>query len=226
MDSFLAAWRPRFIAYLEAHPHNDAAHDLHHFHRVWKRCRLLNREEGSIADERVLLAAAYFHDLISLPKNHPDRSRSSVLSAEAATRLLQEKFTDFPAGLIPEVAHAIEAHSFSAGIPPRTPEARILQDADRMEALGAIGIARCFYTAGRLGGQLFHPGDLHGTHRPLDDTAYALDHFPLKLLRLPGQMQTAAGRRMAASEAAFLELFLRKLEEEAMDGGGEDGIGN
>jgi uncharacterized protein len=120
----------------------------------------------------------------------------------------------FPQDKIPAVRHAIEAHSFSAGIPPVTYEARVLQDADRMEALGAIGIARTFYTAGFLHSRMFHEDDPLGLERPLDDRLYALDHFEVKLLRLPETMQTAAGREMARQRAALLAAFRAQLVSE------------
>jgi uncharacterized protein len=109
------------------------------------------------------------------------------------------------------VYHAILAHSFSAGIAPGTPEARILQDADRLEALGAIGVARVFYTAGQLGAQLFDADDPLAAARGLDDRRYALDHFAVKLLKLPAMMHTAAARRYAEKNAEWMRLFIKKL---------------
>ncbi|MEJ1741482.1 HD domain-containing protein, partial [Escherichia coli] len=84
--------------------------------------------------------ACYFHDIVSLAKNHPQRQRSSILAAEETRRLLREEFVQFPAEKIEAVCHAIAAHSFSAQIAPLTTEAKIVQDADRLEALGAIGL--------------------------------------------------------------------------------------
>jgi uncharacterized protein len=171
-------------------------------------------EEGSEADELVLLAAAYFHDWVSLPKNHPQRSDSSRLSAEKMVELLRGVFRDFPAEKVEGVRHAIHAHSFSAGVKPETVEARILQDADRMEALGAIGAARTFYIAGQLSTQLFESEDPLAMERALDDRHYALDHFQVKLYKLPGLMNTAAGRRLAERNAEWLRLFAEKMDKE------------
>jgi uncharacterized protein len=185
-----------------------------HFQRVWRAARFINGEEGGGADELVLLAAAYFHDWISFPKNHPRRSESSRLSAEKAVELLREVFDDFPADKVEGVRHAIHAHSWSAGIPAETPEAKILQDADRMESLGAIGAARTFYVSGQLNQQLFDADDPLAVKRAPDDRRYALDHFQVKLLKLPATMNTAAGRRMAEKNAEWLRAFARKMEEE------------
>src|ERR1700722_15608613 len=95
----------------------------------------------------------------------------------------------------------------AAGLLPTTPEARILQDADRLDAIGLVGVARCFYTAGRLGSSLYQPDDPAGKGRALDDKSYALDHFPKKLLALATGFTTIAGRRMARQRHAYLQEF-------------------
>jgi uncharacterized protein len=177
-------------------------------------CRRIDAAEGGQGDLYVLLAGSYFHDLVSFPKNHPDRSRSSVLSAERTAVLLGEEFPLFPPDRIDAVCHAIEAHSFSAGIPARTYEAKVLQDADRMEALGAIGIARTFYTAGFMHSRMFHEEDPLAQARTPDDRQFALDHFQLKLLLLPEKMQTAAGRAIAQQKASLLVAFRAQLAQE------------
>jgi uncharacterized protein len=225
-DAELAQWERRFVGYLASGPaRTDGSHDLGHFQRVWKAARYINIEEGGPADPLILLAAAYFHDLVSLPKNHPRRSESSKVSAEQAAGLLggpvfsggsEERGVGFPAEKIEGVRHAIHAHSFSARIEPLTIEAKILQDADRLEAVGAIGLARVFYTAGQLGQTLFHPEDPLAEGREPDDRLYSLDHFKVKLLKLPALMNTATGRRMAASNATYLEEFLGKIRTEIL----------
>src|ERR1700722_9807637 len=185
-NTLLSDWESRFDGFWKSDGRkSDGAHDLGHFRRVWKAAAEINQEERWPADELILLAAAYFHDIVSLPKNDPRRGESSLLSAEKAGRLLAEVFPDFPAEKIGGVQHAIHAHSFSAGVVPETPEARILQDADRLEAMGAIGVARVVYVAGQLGAQLFDADDPLAAARGLDDRRFALDHFAVKLLKLP-----------------------------------------
>jgi uncharacterized protein len=120
----------------------------------------------------------------------------------------------FPAELLDGVAHAIEAHSFSAGIPAETIEAKIVQDADRLDALGAVGLARVFYVSGQLGRPLAHPDDPLARDRPLDDSTYALDHFALKLAALPGMMQTDAGRQLAQQRVQLLMDFRATFADE------------
>lgn len=215
-------WEKTFADYLRLNlTHKDASHDLGHFQRVWKAAQYINREEGMVADPLILLAGAYFHDLVSLPKNHPQRRESSRLSAERTVELLEGTFTGFPRDKIEGVRHAVHAHSFSAGIEPVTAEAMILQDADRLEALGAIGLARVFYTAGQLDQQLFDEADPLASSRELNDQVYALDHFSVKLLKLPALMNTSTGRRLATKNADYLTRFLRKIHAEI--GGDYDG---
>ncbi|MDA5095041.1 HD domain-containing protein [Aliiroseovarius sp. KMU-50] len=189
----------------------DAAHDLAHADRVWLNARIIARGEG-VARCDQLMAACYLHDLVTLPKNDPARHRASYLSAKAARPLLTR--LGFSTGETDEVCHAIEAHSFSADIPCDTLLAKVVQDADRIESLGAIGLARCFAVSGVLGRPLFHGEDPFGETRELDDTAYAVDHFRLKLLSLPDQMKTETGRGLARSRAEVLRRFLMDLAGE------------
>jgi len=210
----LDAWRNQYIGWLEVNwLQKDGAHDMDHLHRVWRNCRKLNAGEGDKADQLILLTAAYFHDLVTLPKNHPDRSGASLQSADKIAELLRSLF-DFPQEKIEGVHHAIHAHSFSANINTRTLESKILQDADRIEALGATGVARLFYIAGKMDTSLYHSDDPLGTNRKLDDKRYALDHIELKLLTLPDTMKTTSGRELAKKEAAYVVSFRQKLLEE------------
>jgi uncharacterized protein len=188
----------------------DGAHDLGHLRRVWKTARLIAMDVP--ADPQVLMAACFFHDLVNLPKDAPNRAEASTLSAQAAVAFLRGD--GFPVAKLDAVAHAIAAHSFSAGIAPETPEARILQDADRLEALGAIGIARMFHVAGQMGGGLFDADDPMALRRGLDDRRFALDHLQTKLLRLPETMQTEPGRAMAEERADWLMSFRTRLLSE------------
>lgn len=189
----------------------DGAHDLGHLRRVWRNCQRIATAEGG-ADNEVLLAAALFHDVVNLPKTSPDRARASVLSAEVAVAFLRK--SGFPEPKLEAVAHAIAAHSFSAGIAPLTLEARILQDADRLEALGALGVARMFHVAGATGGALFDAEDPMAQRRDLDDRAFALDHLETKLFLLPGKMNTDAGRALAEEGAEWLASFRTRLLRE------------
>ncbi|MGI9503582.1 MAG: hypothetical protein ACR2RE_11065, partial [Geminicoccaceae bacterium] len=137
----------------------------------------------------------------------------SRLSSLRATDALRAR--DWPESRIAAISHAIEAHSFTGGIEPQTIEARILRDADRLDSTGVLGIARCFYVAGRIGSSLYDPIDPLALHRPVDDMAYALDHFGTRLLRASQEFHTATARRLAEQRlrcvADFHEHFLREV---------------
>ncbi len=192
---------------------SDGAHDAAHLQRVWRSVQALQAVEGG--DLEALLAATLLHDCVNVEKNSPLRAQASRLSAQKAGEVLAG--LGWPQARIAVVAHAIEAHSHSAAITPHSIEARILQDADRLDAMGLIGAARCFYVGGRLGRALYDPADPRGELRPLDDTRYTLDHFQTKLLRLAEGFQTTEGARRAAQRQQrlrdFYEAFLQELEQ-------------
>ena len=194
----------------------DGSHDQAHLLRVWQNARRIAADEPG-CDLVVLLAAVLLHDCVAVEKNSPDRPRASRLAADRARQIVAG--LGWPADRTQQMAHAIEAHSFSAGIPPETIEARILQDADRLEAIGAIGVARCFYVAGRLGSALYSMDDPAAVTRPLDDRVFALDHFGAKLFKVVDNFQTATGRRLAAERARTMQDFYKAFLAEIGDEG-------
>jgi uncharacterized protein len=174
-------------------PGDDGGHDLAHIHRVFRNAMRIHAAEGG--DGRILAASVLLHDCVSVEKNSPLRTQASALAADEARRILTK--LNWSEQDIDAVCHAVLTHSFSANIEPETLEAKILQDADRLDAIGMIGAARCFYTSGRMGAKLYHPEDPLGESRELDDRSFALDHFPLKLFRLADGFKTATGAAMA-----------------------------
>jgi len=198
----------------------DAAHGLEHVQRVVKNACLIAQNlvdnrligESQEIDYAVLLPAAWFHDCVHVPKNSPQRSQASCIAAEQAVLLLSG--LGYPSEKYPAIAHAIESHSFSARIPCRSLEAQVLQDADRLEALGAIGLARCLMTGGSMGQRLYHPDDPFPTTRKPQDDQQSVDHFFAKLLKLPATMQTESGKQIAKQRAGYLIAFLEQLAEE------------
>jgi len=198
-------------AFMRLSADDDASHDIHHARRV-KSLALAIADREAAGNRAHLIAAAYLHDIVNLPKNSPDRAKASALSADAAAPILREHSFDEPD--VDAIRHAITAHSFSANVAPETLEARILQDADRIDSLGAIGIARTFFIAGKLGTNLFDGDDPFAGHRQLDDRRFAIDHFAVKLLRLPETMQTASGRAVAGERTATMRHFLGALGDE------------
>jgi uncharacterized protein len=181
-----------------------------HLERVAEMALRLAAEEGARVE--VVLPAAWLHDCVHVAKDSPDRSRASQLAADRALDYLQS--AGYPPAALADIRHAIEAHSFSAGIAPRTIEAKVVQDADRLDALGAIGLARCISVGATLGRALYDPADPFCRSRAPDEGGASVDHFYTKLLKLAGTMQTAAGRREAERRTGFLRSFLAQLESE------------
>jgi uncharacterized protein len=188
----------------------DGSHDLSHILRVFRNAMRIHSEEGG--DGEVLAAAVLLHDCVAVEKNSPLRSQASRLAAEKASGILRGN--GWPDGKVAAASHAILTHSFSANIPPETVEARILQDADRLDAIGMVGAARCFYVAGRLNSQLYDPADPRAERRPLDDKSFSIDHFPAKLFRLTDGFQTATGAALARDRHARLVAFYDQFLEE------------
>ena len=188
----------------------DPAHDITHVERVVANARLIAEAEGAYL--AVVVPAAWLHDCVSYPKNHPDRTLSSRHAAALAIDWLRSEGT--PAALLPAIGHAIEAHSFSASIVADTLEAKVVQDADRLEALGAIGIARCLMVGGALGRPLYSGDDPFCETREPDDQRFTIDHFYRKLFHVGETLHTAAARHEAAARIDFMRAFLKQLGAE------------
>jgi len=198
------------LDYLSETMSGDPAHDITHITRVVQNTRELTEAESGNA--AISIPAAWLHDCVSVAKDSPLRKQASKLAAEEATRFLES--INYPSSLLAPIYHAIQAHSFSANIATETLEARIVQDADRLEAVGAIGIARCFLTGGSMGTTLYEPSDPFARNRDLDDRRYTLDHFYCKLLGLADTMKTEAGKAEAIKRTDYIRAFLQQLGSE------------
>ena len=190
---------------------DDGSHDIAHILRVFRNAMRIQAKDGG--DGRILTAAVLLHDCVAVEKNSPLRHQASALAATKASGVLEG--LGWSAADIAAVAHAITTHSFSANQPPQTLEAKILQDADRLHAIGMVGAARCFYIAGRLGSGLYDPLDPLADHRPLDDKRFAIDHFETKLFKLADRFQTTTGIAMAKARherlQAVLDMFIAEI---------------
>lgn len=184
---------------------DDPAHDVAHAERV----ALWTLRLAPQVAARTAIAAALLHDNVNLPKDSPDRARASELGAAEATRiLLGLGFSDAETA---SVADAIRTHSFSRGEAPASELGRALQDADRLETLGALGLCRVLSTGTRLGARYFEALDPWAERRDLDDLSYSVDHFFTKLLGLCDTMLTPEGRREARARTDYLWSFLEQL---------------
>ena len=189
----------------------DPSHDIAHVERVARSCHRIGVELA--ADLDVLMPAAYLHDVVNVPKNSPDRADASRRAAALAREILGE-FRGFDQTLIARIMTAIEEHSYSRGLAPSSLESAILQDADRLDALGAIGTMRTVTCGARMGCAYYAPEEPLPRVRALDDRRFTVDHFFAKLLKLEATMNTAPAKREASRRTAFMLGFLDQLASE------------
>lgn len=188
----------------------DPAHDLLHFQRVVSMAKNLCEKENGRPE--VVVPAAWLHDFVIVPKNSPLRSQASRLAAQKAVEYL--KSMNYPEEYLADIAHAIEGHSFSANIEVKTIEAKIVQDADRLDGIGAIGIARCFATAGLLKRPFYSADDPFCDSREPNDAIFTIDHFYKKLFKTAETLKTVAGREEGVRRVEAMKIFLSTLRQE------------
>lgn len=188
-------------------------HDFDHVLRVTALAERIAAAEG--ADLAVVRTAALLHDVAESRARHDHHLRGAELSREI--------LADQPADFVEAVAHAIEAHRFRAEPAPRTLEAQCLSDADKLDAIGAVGIARVFAYAGSHGTALWKrpwreiaaaSGDARQAPQALADAYTPVHEFVYKLDRIPDRLYTAAARAIAAERQAFMRAFFEQLDDE------------
>ncbi len=189
---------------------NDPAHDFEHIMRVYKNAQKICKKEK--ANEKLVLSATLLHDIVSYPKSDRRSKMSSIESAKKSKQILKKY--DFDENEITIISDAIRDHSFSQQRIPKTIEGKILQDSDRLDALGAIGIARVFATGGSLKRPFYNIDDPFCEKRKSDDKTWTVDHFFQKLLKLESLMNTKSGKLEAKRRTTFLKEYLKQLKKE------------
>jgi len=197
-----------------AHKHFQGArgsHDWDHTLRVGRLCERIGSAEG--VDSDVLMVAAYLHDI---GRGCQDDSNGAVCHAEKGARLaapIVEKLA-LSEGQKKNILHCIRSHRFRGDRRPLTPEARVLFDADKLDAIGAVGVARAFLFAGEVGARLHNGETAIEEARPysIDDTGYR--EFKVKLCKIKDRMQTKEGLKLAGERHVFMEEFFKRFIEE------------
>ena len=185
---------------------NDPAHDFEHIMRVYRNAeRICKTENGN---KKLILSAVLLHDIIK----NKNQNNSALKSAKLAEKILKENC--FSLDEIIVISDAIKEHSFSKGKIPSTSEGKILQDADRLDAIGAIGLARVFSFTGSNNRPFYDPNDPFSKNRTINDNKWALDHFFEKLLKLEQKMNTKTGKLLAKKRTKFLKNFLKEIKNE------------
>jgi uncharacterized protein len=191
---------------------NDLAHGWDHVNRVYHLALHIAEQEG--ADQTITGLAALMHDLGRAAPHDDDRHHAD-LSIIYAEEIMQRYH--LPIEKQEAVKHAIIAHSFSKGVEAQTLEARVVRDADRLDALGAIGVMRWAITGIQRHDALtqpYHPEDPFAEQHPLNDKRYMLDHFYAKLLKLGDTMTTRTGRFLAQRRIGFMQTYLHEFKRE------------
>ena len=197
------------LDWVRPHFGTDPGHDLEHAVRV---CLWTLHLSPPSTPESWCIAAALLHDVVQIPKNDPRRAEASTLAARKAEEIL----TSLGASkeMIETVCGAVEDHSFSSGRIPRSSLADALQDADRLDALGAVGVMRAVSTGSRMGAIYYDATDPFAEDRELDDRRFTIDHFETKLCSLHKTMRTPAGSTEALRRTAWMRSFLQQLRSE------------
>jgi len=194
---------------------SGGGHDFDHVLRVTALAERIGRAEG--ADLAVVRTAALLHDV----GENGRRAQHHLAGAAMARELLRDE----PPAFVEAVAHAIEAHRFRADPAPRTLEAQALSDADKLDAIGAIGIGRVFAYAGARGTALWRrpwreiaaeAGDAVAAPRALGGDYTPVHEFVYKLDRIPDRLYTATARAIAAERQAFMRAFFERLDAEML----------
>lgn len=189
----------------------DGSHGFDHVERVHKLAMKIARNEKSV-DLQIVDAAAWLHDTQRACEDLGKIKCHAEAGSKAAEKILNK--LNFPINKISAVKHSIEVHRYSKQKKAETKEAKILQDADRLDALGAICVARVLVYNGFHKLPLYKPEvkpekHYHGQHTT------AINHFYEKILKIkPSNFHTKTARKIAKERYAFIETFLKKFKEE------------
>jgi uncharacterized protein len=193
----------------------DPAHGIDHCRRVFRIAS--NIADKYDHDRNAIAIGSYLHDIVSFKKG---KLRTARRSKTESSRIAEQFFLDFR-----EISHlqdiifdTIRYHSFSQKSIPIYIEGRIIQDADKIDALGYMGIARLFHVSGNMKSRILCDDDPLCLYRRPQDSNYAVDHVFTKLVKIPDQMNTEYGREIAQARLRTVLDFAENLAREA---GGE-----
>ncbi|MEW5873434.1 MAG: HD domain-containing protein [Chloroflexota bacterium] len=201
------------------YPPDDPVHGFEHVLRVYRLAERLAQAEG--ADLEIVRAAALLHDAQggSQAGVQGERENHQQASADFAARVLQAE--GWPAERIAAVQHCIRAHRFrQAGEPPATLEAQVLFDADKLDAIGATGVARALAYAMQAGAPFYappSPGFVQTGELEAGEPHSAYHEYLFKLRKLASRLHTASGRALAHSRHRLMQAYFEHLAAE-MDG--------
>ena len=187
------------------------SHDWEHTLRVCRLCERIGRAEG--VDMEVLLIAAYLHDI---GRASQDASNGAVCHAQKGAKMAESVVGKLPLSEKQKknIIHCIRSHRFRGNHRPETKEAKVLFDGDKLDAIGAVGVARAFLFAGEVGARLHNPNmNIENTSSySIDDTGYR--EYKVKLCKIRDRILTQEGRKLADERHAFMEEFFNRFLKE------------
>lgn len=213
-------WWPDVVLFVHKRMMQDGGHDWGHLWRVYSNAHRIFEGEVQVQSEdgdelwTIIATAALCHDVINLPKDDLCRAQASTLAAQEAAGFMVTCSDWWTLERLMRLADAIRCHSYSSGFVATSLEAKILSDADRLDALGAVGVARTFAVGGALGRPIATDVDPLAKARVPDDTSSSLDHFFCKLFTLRERMYTDTGRAIADTRLEFMHGFVHVLGHE------------
>ena len=190
---------------------NDPSHDGNHALQVLKNVEMLAEKEGGDLD--ILIPAALLHDVVIYAKNDPQSDQAPTESAQLTKEIL-ESLEEYPQDKISSVMEVIERCSFNKTEEPATLEGKIIRDADKLEATGAVSIMRTFSSGGQMGRPLYHRDDPFAENRTADARQQSLDLFYERLLVARDRMYTDTAKEIANQRTEILHVFLEQLKKE------------
>ena len=186
------------------------SHEFSHTERVYNLAMEISKDEG--ADMDIVKAAVLLHDIARHSEDKGEVECHAESGAKMAKEILEK--TDFPKDKIENVCHSISVHRYSKKLKAEIKEAEILQDADRLDALGAITIARIFMYNGMRGNKL-HDVNIKPGKEYLGQESTAINHFYEKIIKIkPETFKTKRARQIAKERYGFVQKFLKQFKEE------------
>ncbi len=205
-DKFFEELKEKIQIYFE----EGGSHSFDHTQRVYNLA--LKISKGENADLDIVKTASLLHDIARLKQDNKEIECHAEHGAEMVREILEK--TNFPKGKIEKVCYAIKSHRYSKGLKAETKEAEILQDADRLDALGAICIGRIFSYGGKKGRALYD-SKIKPDVKYKSDAKTSLNHFYEKNLKIkPETFKTKKARKIAKGRYKFIEEFVKRFKLE------------
>jgi len=187
------------------------SHDWEHTLRVSRLCERIGPAEG--VDMVVVLIAAYLHDI---GRSHQDNSNGAVCHGEKGARMAEPILNQLPISKAQKqnIIHCILSHRFRGNHSPETEEAKVLFDADKLDAIGAVGVARAYLFAGEVGARLHNPGVKVEETEPYSEDDTGFREYKVKLSKIQDRILTRGGRKLARERHRFMESFFKRFLDE------------